>query len=151
MNLLMTLGINELNVRYSAIRDIPLSHQEAIAWVLVNENDYTRSWSANDYTLDLELSITSNYPSELMPVNGDKRGGSIGPWYSKDCVYHDEVFIDITHIEVALEGYSMTVSVTIPRDVHTARTIAQMIAIIGFNAIDGYRISDRVSNGGQIY
>ena len=45
----------------------------------------------------------------------------------------------------------MTVSVTIPRDVHTARTIAQMIAISGFNAIDGYRISDRVSNGGQIY
>ena len=104
MNLLMTLGINELNVRYSAIRDIPLSHQEAIAWVLVNESDYNMSWSANDYIPDLELSITSNYPSELMPVNGDKRGGSIGPWYSKDCVYHDEVFIDITHIVVALEG-----------------------------------------------
>ena len=79
MNLLMTLGINELNVRYSAIRDIPLSHQEAIAWVLVNDNDYTMSWTANDYAPDQFFSITSNYPSELMPVNGDKRGGSIGP------------------------------------------------------------------------
>ena len=79
MNSLMISCFNELNVRYSAIRDIPLSHQEAIAWVLVNESDYNMSWSANDYIPDLELSITSNYPSELMPVNGDKRGGSIGP------------------------------------------------------------------------
>ena len=79
MNSLMTFCINELNVRYAEIRDIPLSHQEAIAWVLVNDNDYTRSWSANDYIPDLELSITSNYPCELMPVNGEKRGGSIGP------------------------------------------------------------------------
>ena len=79
MNSLIALGINELNVRYAEIRDIPLSHQEAIAWVLVNDNDYTMPWSANDYSPDLELSITSNYPCELMPVNGDKRGGSIGP------------------------------------------------------------------------
>ena len=70
----------------------------------MNENDYNMSWTANDYIPDLELSITSNNPSELMPVNGDKRGGSIGPWYSKDCVYHDEVYIDTTHIVVALEG-----------------------------------------------
>ena len=39
----------------------------------------------------------------------------------------------------------------ISRDVNTARTIAQMIAINGFDAINGYRISDRVSNDGQIY
>ena len=95
---------NELNVRYAEICDIPSSHQEAIAWVLVNDNDYNMSWTANDYIPDLELSITSNYPCELMPVNGDKRDGSIGPWYSKDCVYQDEVYIDTTHIEVALEG-----------------------------------------------
>ena len=100
----MTFCINELNVRYAEIRDIPLSHQEAIAWVLVNDNDYTRSWSANDYIPDLELSITSNNPCELMPVNGEKRGGSIGPWYSNHCVYHDEVYIDTTHIGVKLEG-----------------------------------------------
>ena len=79
MNSLIALGINELNVRYAEIRDIPLSHQEAIAGVLVNDNDFIMSWSANDYTIDRELSITSNYPCELMPVNGDKRGGSIGP------------------------------------------------------------------------
>ena len=97
------------------------------------------SWSANDYTPDRKLSITSNYPCELMPINGDKRDGSIGPWYSKDCVYQDEVYIDTTHIEVALEGQSETVSVKISRDVHTARTIAQMIAISGFNA---WEISD---------
>ena len=70
----------------------------------MNENDYNMSWTANDYIPDLELSITSNYPSELMPVNGDKRGGTIWPWYSKDCVYHDEVYIDITHIGVKVEG-----------------------------------------------
>ena len=104
MNSLMTFCINELNSWYAEIRDIPLSHQEAIAWVLVNDNDYTRSWSANDYTIDLELSITSNNPSELMPVNGDKRNGSIGPWYSKDCVCYIEVYIDTTHIGVGLEG-----------------------------------------------
>ena len=62
------------------------------------------SCSANDYAPNQELCITSNYPSELMLVNGDKRGGSIGPWYSKDCVYHDKVYIDTTPIEVALEG-----------------------------------------------
>ena len=42
-------------------------------------------------------------------------------------------------------------SVIISRCQHTARTIAQMIAINGFNAINGYRISDRVSKGDQIY
>ena len=105
----------------------------------MNENDYTRSWSANDYTPDRELRITSNNPSELMPVNGDKRCGSIGPWYSNHCVYHDEVYIDTTHIGVGLEGKSKTMSVIISRDVHTARTIAQMIAISGFNA---WEISD---------
>ena len=36
-------------------------------------------WYANDYAPDLELSITSNNPSELVSVNGDKRGGWIGP------------------------------------------------------------------------
>ena len=100
----MTFCINELNSWFAEIRVILSYHQEAIAWVLVNDNDYTRSWSANDYTIDLELSITSNYPCELMFVDGDKRGGSIGTWYSKDCVYHDEVYINTTHIVVALEG-----------------------------------------------
>ena len=82
----------------------PIIPSRVIAWVLVNDNDYTRSWSANDYIPDLELSITSNYPCELMPVNGEKRGGSIGPWYSKDCVCYIEVYIDTTHIGVKLEG-----------------------------------------------
>ena len=62
-----------------------------------------------------------------------------------------EVYIDTTHIGVGLEGYSKTMSVIISRCLNTARTIAQMIAINGFDAIDGYRISDRVSNGCQIY
>ena len=95
---------NELNSWFAEIRVILSYHQEAIAWVLVNDNDFIMSWSANDYTPDLELSITSNYPCELMPVNGEKRGGSIGPWYSKDCMCYIEVYIDTTHIEVALEG-----------------------------------------------
>ena len=49
-----------------------------------------------------------------------------------------EVYIDTTHIGVGLEGKSKTMSVIISRDVHTARTIAQMIAR-GFNA---WEISD---------
>ena len=54
-------------------------------------------------------------------------------------MYHDEVYIDTTHIGVGLEGYSKTLSVIISRCLNTARTIAQMIAISGFNA---WEISD---------
>ena len=104
INSLTTSCFNELNSRYAEIRDISSFHQETIEWAFVNDNDYTISWTANDYTPDLKLSITSNNPSELMPVNVDKRGGWMRPGYSKDCVNHDEVYIDITHIVVGLEG-----------------------------------------------
>ena len=53
-----------------------------IAWT-VNDNDYTMTWTAKDYAPVLELSITSDNTGNLV-VNGS----SIGPWYSKDCVYH---------------------------------------------------------------
>ena len=48
MNSLTTACFDELNARYAEIRDIPSSHQEAIAWT-VNDNDYTMSWTAKDY------------------------------------------------------------------------------------------------------
>ena len=146
MKSLTTSCFDELNARYTEIRGIPSLHQKAIAWVLVNDNDYTMSWSANDYAPDLELSITSNNTPELV-VNVDKRGGSMGPWYSKDCVYHDEEYIDTTHIVVGLEGYSKTESVIIPRGVHIARSIVQMIAN-GFNAIAG---SIAINDNNQAY
>ena len=41
MNSLMISCIKERNNWYTKIRDIPSSHQEAVAWVLVNDNDYT--------------------------------------------------------------------------------------------------------------
>ena len=47
---------------------------------------------------DLELSNTSNNTPELV-VNGS----SIGPQDSKDCVYHNDVYIDTTHNVVGLE------------------------------------------------
>ena len=85
------------------------------------------------------MSITSNNPNELASVNGDKRGGWIGPWYSKDCVYHSSVLIDSTHIVVGLDGYNETVSVTIPRGDYSAMSTANMI-VGGFNTIDGNRV-----------
>ena len=102
INSLMTFCINEPSGRYAEICDIPSSHQEAITLDWVNDNDYTTSWTANDYASDLELSNTSNYPHELMSVNGDKRGRSSKPRVSKYCEYHDEAYIDSTYIVVGL-------------------------------------------------
>ena len=72
-------------------------------------------------------------------MNVDKRGGWIGPWYSKDCVYNDFVVIDSTHMVVGLDGYNETASVTIPRGDYNAMSIANMI-VAGFNRIDGNRV-----------
>ena len=140
MNSLITSCIDELNARYAEIRDIPSSHQEAIAWALTNNNDSTILWSENDYAPDLELSITSNNTIELMSVNVDKRGGSIGPWYSEDCVYHDEV-VHRYHTYCSWTRRLQQDSVTIPRGIYTALSIVQMIAS-AFNAIEEYRIFD---------
>ena len=121
MNSLVTSCFNELNARYAEIRDIPSSHQEAIAWT-VNDNDYTMSWTAKDYAPVLELSITSDNTGDLV-VNGS----SIGPWYSKDCVYHDEVYIDTSNFTIGIRGYDV-VPYTIPRGKYTADEIVNMIA-----------------------
>ena len=131
--------MNELNNRYDEIRNIPPSHQEAIAWEASYDEEYTMPWYANDYAPDLELSIASNNISELATVNADKRGGWIGPWYAKDSVYHTSVRIDSTHIIVGLDGYNETVSVTIPRGDYSAMSVANMI-VAGFNRIDGNRV-----------
>ena len=85
------------------------------------------------------MSITSNNPNELVSVNGDKRGGWIGPWYSKDSVYHTSVLIDSTHMVVGLDGYNETANVTIARGDYSAMSIANMI-VAGFNRIDGNRV-----------
>ena len=106
-------------------------------------------WYANDYAPDLELSITSNNTSKLVSVNGDKRGGWIGPWYAKDSVYHTSVLIDSTHIVVGLDGYNETASVTIPRGDYSAMSIANMI-VGGFNRIDGNRVIAKEENGVKI-
>ena len=143
MNSLTTSCFIELNARYAKIRDIPPSHQEAIAWTVKNNGD-TMSWTAKDYAPELELSITSGNTPELV-----MNGSSIGPWFSKDCVHHSRVFVDTTYLVVGLEGYDKTVDLTIPRGVYTALAIAQMITK-GFNAIDGNRIFDREENGGLI-
>ena len=95
------------------------------------------------------MSITSNNTNELVSVNIDKRGGWIGPWYSKDCVYHTSVFIDSTHMVVGLDGYNETASVTIPRGDYSAMSIANMI-VVGFNRIDGNRVTAKEENGVKI-
>ena len=148
MNSLVTSCFNELNARYAEIRDIPSSHQEAIAWT-VNDNDYTMSWNAKDYAPDLELSITSDNTPELV-VNGS----SIGPWYSKDCVYHDEVYIDTSNFTIGIRGYDV-VPFTIPRGKYTAVEIVNMIAdvinemCVSFS-IGQYLVYVSVQNGGSI-
>ena len=64
METLLSTCLNELNSRYDEIRNIPPSHQEAIAWEVSYDEKYTMIWYANDYAPDLELSITSNNTSE---------------------------------------------------------------------------------------
>ena len=122
MNFLVTLCFNELSARYAEIRDIPLSHQEAIAWTLVNDNEYIMSWSVNDYAPDLELSITSNNTPKLV-VNGS----SIGSLCSKDCVDHDEVYIDPSNFTIGIRGYDV-VPYTIPRGKYTAVKVMNLMA-----------------------
>ena len=73
------------------------------------------------------MSITSNNTSELVCVNGDKRGGWMGPWYSKDCVYEEEVYIDTTNFTLGIRDYG-EVPYTIPRGKYTAEEIVNMIA-----------------------
>ena len=94
--------------------------------------------------------MTADNMNVPMTINDDKRGGSFGPLYSKDSVYNDSVWVDTSHIVLGLEGYEKTVDVTIERGTYTALKIAQLVAN-GFNAIDGYRIFDRVENGGLVY
>lgn len=79
MNSLMTLCFNELDAQYAKICDIPSSHQEAITWALMDDNDDSKSLGTNDYVPDKEWSITLSNPSELMSANGNKRGRSMGP------------------------------------------------------------------------
>ena len=73
------------------------------------------------------MSITSNNTSELVCVNGDKRGGWMGPWYSKDCVYEEEVYIDTTNFTLGIRDYD-EVPYTTPRGKYTAEEIVKMIA-----------------------
>ena len=141
--------LSQLNAEYQKARDITSLHQEAIAWVGGKVGD-TVTWSANEYAPDLEFDMTAENMNVPMTINDDKRGGSFGPLYSKDSVYNDSVWLDTSRIVVGLEGYIETRTVTIKRGTRSALEIAQMIAN-GFNAIDGYRIFDRVENGGLIY
>ena len=60
-------------------------------------------------------------------MNGDKRGEWIGPWYSKDCAYHDEVYIDTSNFTIEIKDYG-EVPNTIPRGRYSALEIMNMIA-----------------------
>ena len=53
-------------------------------------------------------------------------GSSIGRWYSKDCVYNDEVYIDTLNFTIGIKGYDK-VPYTIPQGKHTASEIVNMI------------------------
>ena len=141
--------VSQLNGEYQRLMNITSSHQEAIAWTTGHVGN-TVTWTAQDYAPDLEFTLSAENMNVPMTINADKRGGSFGPLYSKDSVYNDSVWIDTLHIVVGLDGYSETRSVTIERGSYSALQIAQMIAN-GFNAIDGYRIFDRVENGGLVY
>ena len=85
METLMNTCIDQLNANYQLARGITSSHQEAIAWTVGIAGD-TVTWSANDYAPDLEFYMTAANMNVPMTTNADKRGGSFGPLYSKDCV-----------------------------------------------------------------
>ena len=85
METLMNTCIDQLNANYQLARGITSSHQEAIAWT-VGIAGNTVTWSANDYAPDLEFYMKAANMNVPMTTNADKRGGSFGPLYSKDCV-----------------------------------------------------------------
>ena len=145
---LMNSCLSQLNADYQKGRNITSSHQEAIAWVGGKVGD-TVTWSAKDYAPDLEFDMTAENMNVPMTINADKRGGSFGPLYSKDSVYNDSVWVDTSHLVVALDGYSKTRTVTIERGFYTALRIAELIRD-GFNAIDGYQVFARENNRGQV-
>ena len=93
--------------------------------------------------------MTAENMNVPMTINDDKRGGSFGPLYSKDCVYNDSVWVDTSHIVVGLDGYSETKTVTIERGSYSALAIAEMIRD-GFNAIDGYQVFVRENNRSEV-
>ena len=145
---LMNSCLSQLNAKYQEARDITSSHQEAIAWTSGKSGD-TVTWSAKDYAPDLEFDMTAENMNVPMTINDDKRGGSFGPLYSKDCVYNHSVWVDTSHLVVNLDGYSETKTVTMERGRYTALQIANMIAN-GFNAIDGYQLFTRQNHRGLI-
>ena len=59
------------------------------------------SWTAKDYATELELSIKSDISGDLVSANDS----SIGLWYSKDCRYNKEVYIDSTNFIHGVRGY----------------------------------------------
>ena len=71
--------------------------------------------------------MTAENMNVPMTINADKRGGSIGPLYSKDSVYNDSVWVDTTHFVLSYEEYEKTSTVTIERGRYTALQIANMI------------------------
>ena len=63
-------------------------------------NGDSMSWTAKDYEPELELSITSDITGDLVSANDS----SIGLWYSKDCRYNKEVYIDTTNFILDVRG-----------------------------------------------
>ena len=59
------------------------------------------SWTAKDYAPELELSIKGDISGDLVSANDS----SIGLWYSKDCRYNKEVYIDTTNFILGVRGY----------------------------------------------
>ena len=80
---LMSSCLSQLNAKYQKARNITSSHQEAIAWTSGKVGD-TVTWSANEYAPNLEFDMTAGSMNMPMTINDDKRGGLIGPLYSKD-------------------------------------------------------------------
>ena len=149
MNTLTTTCFNELNARYASAMELPPSHQNAIAWT-VNDNRESMSWTAKDYAPELELHITSENTGDLVSSNGS----SIGPWYSKDSIYHTRVFIDTTNFILGIRGYGER-PLTIQRGHYSAIDIVNMIAnVINKIYVDaslgGYLVYVIADNGGRV-
>ena len=81
------------------------------------------SWTAEDYASELELSIKSDISGDLVSANDS----SIGLWYSKDCRYNKEVYIDTTIFILGVRGYGEK-PFTIQRGHYNAFDLVTMIA-----------------------
>lgn len=70
-------------------------------------------------------------------LHSDKRGGSMNPWYAKDCVFNNDVYIESTNIVLGIEGFTERSILSLSRKWYGALAMANSIS----NAINELYVS----------